>query len=927
MKTHFVGLKTVGSILLLAIATAVFGGRAQAQTANYWHTNGSQIVDANGSEVRIAGVNWYGFEGSNEVAQGLWSQDYRSILNSVKNNGYNTIRVPFSNQMVESPISPPNIQYSNSSGAINTDLKGLNSLQILDKIVAYAGQLGLHIILDNHRSSAGNGGTESDLWYTSAFPESAWIKDWQTLAGRYLGNSTVIGFDLRNEPHGANSGGACWGCGDVARDWQLAAQRAGDAVQSINPNLLIFVEGTDCYNGDCGWWGGNLEGAQAHPVVLNTPNHVVYSAHDYGPNLSGQPWFSGNTTANSLNATFTRFWGYLAVDGIAPVWVGEFGTTNNNSDIENSAAGSQGQWFQTLVAFLSSNPQMGWTYWALDGEDAYGLLDANYDPTPANALKQQLLASIQSPVSGGGVPNPPPSLPQAPVGLSATAVSSTQINLTWSASATAGATYNVYESTASNFSRSTSTRIATGIAVTSFQQQSLAPATTYYYLVTAVTSAGESSPSNYANAITAASSGPLSGTGNCQVTYTNTNDWGSGFGTSISIANTGTSAVNGWTLTWTWAGNQQITQAWNSSASQNGPAVTLKNASWNAAIAPGASVTGIGFNASYTGANVAPRTFYLNGAVCGASGSSSGGNVPTAPANLAANAVSSSQINLNWPASAITGVTYDVYASTSTVSATPALRIASGLTGTNFSHTGVAAGTTYNYVVTALDSSGESAPSPEASATTQSVAPLLPMAPTGLLAAAASSTQINLSWTASATPGAAYDIYANTSPAFSPSNRIATGVSATTFQHVGLKSSQTYYYVVTAVNPAGESGDSNQANATTPAAVAGNSSCHVSYTDQNDWGSGMTAGLSITNTGGSLLPNWTLTWTWAGNQQITNAWNAGATQTGNRVSLSGLSYNSAISPGATITGIGFNANYSGVNAAPSAFYVNGALCK
>lgn len=48
-----------------------------------------------------------------------------------------------------------------------------------------------------------------------------------------------------------------------------------------------------------------------------------------------------------------------------------------------------------LVAYIKSNPQINWTYWALNGEDSYGLLDGNYDPTPASATKQALLQSIR----------------------------------------------------------------------------------------------------------------------------------------------------------------------------------------------------------------------------------------------------------------------------------------------------------------------------------------------------------------------------------------------------------------------------------------------------------------------------------------------------------------------------------------------------
>jgi predicted MFS family arabinose efflux permease len=102
----------------------------------------------------------------------------------------------------------------------------------------------------------------------------------------------------------------------------------------------------------------------------------------------------------------------------------------------------------------------------------------------------------------------------------------------------------------------------------------------------------------------------------CHVGYTVTTQWNTGFGTAITIQNTGTAAVNGWNLTWTWAGNQQITQSWNSNYSQTGANAKLTNASYNAAIASGATLTGIGFNGSYSGTNTAPSTFYLNGTLC-----------------------------------------------------------------------------------------------------------------------------------------------------------------------------------------------------------------------------------------------------------------------------------------------------------------------
>ena len=411
------------AFLLAIFCGMAMGGVARAQGAGYWHTSGSEILDANGKRVRIAGINWYGFETTDLVAHGLYNQDYHSILNTIHALGYNTIRLPFSNQMVEHPIVPTAIQYSNANGPINTDLAGLNSLQVMDKIVIAAGNLGIKVILDNHRSEAGNSNEPSGLWYTAAYPETKWIADWQTMATRYKtmvdgkGNPIVIGTDLRNEPHllsptGAKTG-SCWtgdtwtnGCPltDTAQNWPAAAERAAKAILAENPSLLIFVEGTDCYSGSCGWQGANLIGAKANPVELFVADRLVYSAHDYGPDLSTQSWFSSKTTAASLGTVWTTYWAYLSSDNIAPVWLGEFGTTNLSSDVESNVEGSQGQWFSALTAFLGSHPNIDWTYWALNGEDSFDLLDNRYDATPVSSLKQQLLAAEQFQLSGlGGI--------------------------------------------------------------------------------------------------------------------------------------------------------------------------------------------------------------------------------------------------------------------------------------------------------------------------------------------------------------------------------------------------------------------------------------------------------------------------------------------------------------------------------------------
>ncbi|MEO3926879.1 PHB depolymerase family esterase [Micromonosporaceae bacterium B7E4] len=107
---------------------------------------------------------------------------------------------------------------------------------------------------------------------------------------------------------------------------------------------------------------------------------------------------------------------------------------------------------------------------------------------------------------------------------------------------------------------------------------------------------------------------PPPSAGACRVGYT-ANSWTGGFTASVTVANTSTTAVNGWTVQWNWPGNQQVTNAWNATVSQSGAQVTARNVSYNAAIGIGASVT-FGVQGTYSGANQAPTQFTLNGAAC-----------------------------------------------------------------------------------------------------------------------------------------------------------------------------------------------------------------------------------------------------------------------------------------------------------------------
>ncbi len=126
--------------------------------------------------------------------------------------------------------------------------------------------------------------------------------------------------------------------------------------------------------------------------------------------------------------------------------------------------------------------------------------------------------------------------------------------------------------------------------------------------------------------LAAVAAAPASAATSCQVAYT-ANSWSTGFTAAITITNSG-SALTSWSLTYSYSGNQQLTQGWSGNWTQSGQNVTVTNASWNGSLATGAS-TQIGANFSYSGTNTAPTAFSINGTACNGSGSPSPSPSPT----------------------------------------------------------------------------------------------------------------------------------------------------------------------------------------------------------------------------------------------------------------------------------------------------------
>ncbi|HEY7223793.1 MAG TPA: cellulase family glycosylhydrolase [Micromonosporaceae bacterium] len=411
-----------GLVAAVLVAITISPGRAVAAGTGtgYLHTSGNKIVDAAGTTVRLTGLNWFGMETDNHTFHGLWANapaTWRGQIDRMASLGFNTLRVPYAGDALR-----PGAQATSVNTYTNPDLVGLSPLQILDDVISYAGSKGMRVILDRHRPTAAG---QTPLWYTSSVSEASIIADWQMLAQRYANNTTVIGADLFNEPHAdgtdPNATGACWGCGDQSRDWRLAAQRIGNAILQTNSNWLIFVEGVSCISGgnanvwdnipdpwqNCDWWGGNLSQAIAQPVQLNVANRVVYAPHDYGISVyDRQTWFNDPNFPNNLPGVWDTFWGNIVKQNVAPVMLGEFGSTLANPlDV---------QWMTTLVQYLTSNG-MSFTYWSWNpnsGDTGGIALDDWYS---INQQKYTILQPSLVPPVGGGTQTttstPPPTTP------------------------------------------------------------------------------------------------------------------------------------------------------------------------------------------------------------------------------------------------------------------------------------------------------------------------------------------------------------------------------------------------------------------------------------------------------------------------------------------------------------------------------------
>ncbi len=319
-------------------------------------TKGNQIVDQKGRPVRLACVGW------NQVDDKIPLERQTALMAKL---GFNCIRLSWVNATKDQDIAG------------------------IDRIVVAASKAGLRLILDNHTNEAGhseqdNWGAQqkNGLWYDlggssdgtdgggnpGTVTDAKFRADWEFVARHYLGNQTVIGYDLRNEPLKWRHM-SVWG-GGSDRDIASMYTRVGNAVLAIDPTKLIIVEPP---NSDC-------RGVREYPLTLAVPHKLVYSVHEYPGEISGQKVSSGPGLIKRMNEE----WGWIYNENVGPIFVGEMGS----SMVSDQAKA----WAATIVPYLNGTGPDGlhvppggqavstdwWDWGYLPGQAPDGNLEADW---------------------------------------------------------------------------------------------------------------------------------------------------------------------------------------------------------------------------------------------------------------------------------------------------------------------------------------------------------------------------------------------------------------------------------------------------------------------------------------------------------------------------------------------------------------------
>ena len=407
---------------------SVNGAEPDEYHDDWLHVNeNAEIVDMYGNPVWLTGCNWFGYNVTTQVFDGVWSRNMHEMLNEMADHGFNFLRVPMSTQLLlqwKNNEPDPYMVKINEWKNPELTVQGIEggtpkySFDIWNQAVEWCRENGIKIMIDIHCATTASNGHQHPLWYDDNYSTDDWLEALSWVADYYKDDDTILAIDLKNEPHGTADQiniMAKWDDSTDPTNWKYAAERGAAAVLESNPNLLVMVEGTEVYpkfedgndwtspNIDYSrypysyyhhtWWGGNFRGVKDHPIDLGKyQSQLVYSPHDYGPLVYDQTWFYDGFNQDTLmKDVWHDNWFFIIEDKIAPLLMGEWG---GFMDDQHDADGRNRQWLTALRDLMIEN-RIHHTFWCFNENsgDTGGLLCNDFqdwDEVKYNFVKEAL---------------------------------------------------------------------------------------------------------------------------------------------------------------------------------------------------------------------------------------------------------------------------------------------------------------------------------------------------------------------------------------------------------------------------------------------------------------------------------------------------------------------------------------------------------
>lgn len=342
------------------------------------HARGRHIYDAQNKRFKLCSINWYGASDRLFVPGGLDVRHRRDIAALIRRMGFNSVRMPYSDEMVRSnPVVAPGLLSANGDLAAG----GVRALDVFEAVVNALTDAGLAVIVNNHITQATwcCGVNPCDAAWCNDYlgplcrvrqGEAEWIENWMSVMRRFTDNERVVGADLRNEVRGL------WGT--ITWDaWASAAERAAGRLLSLRRDWLMIVEGIASANDLAGAWRRPVRLPHDHDPEKDSGG-VVYSVHVYKWSGWGSLVPYSRREWESFAQDMRRNWAFFIEQNLAPVWVGEFGAPDNPSK------GDTNYWNNLLRYLHHTDVDFG--YWALNPRkphqherESYSLLEDDWE--------------------------------------------------------------------------------------------------------------------------------------------------------------------------------------------------------------------------------------------------------------------------------------------------------------------------------------------------------------------------------------------------------------------------------------------------------------------------------------------------------------------------------------------------------------------